>query len=645
MQFNFSESLFKSKGFDPAAKYIFVADLFADDYIGGAELTSEALIGAAPDKIEKLKCSQLNTDLSLLESGKDKIWIFGNYSSLNAKTIGAIARSRLKYAICEYDYKFCKFRLPEKHEAEIGTPCDCIQSQHGQLIQSFMANARHIFWMSQQQAEKNLSFMPALRSAKQSVLSSVFDPAFFSKIEELLCSIQERERKNWIVLGSNSWVKGADAAKKYCEDLGLDYEVVWNLPYDELLKKLVQSVGLVYLPAGSDTCPRLVIEAKLLHCELVINENVQHAKEAWFSGPREQMIGYLKSATGRFWRTIGSIEKSMKISGYTTTYNCFDQKYPFKESIDSMLNFCDEVCVVDGGSSDRTWSSLQQMALGYMAPDPATGETIQRLKIKQIPRDWTHKRHAVFDGQQKAEARRMCSGDFCWQQDSDEIVSASDSKKIVEIADKMPSTFDLLSLPVIEFWGGPKKVRVDVNPWKWRLSRNLPYITHGIPTSLRKYDSEGNLFAVQGTDGCDYINTQSGDPIPHASFYGPEADAMRRAALSGDEVARIAYQNWMSKVSSALPVVFHFSWWDLERKIRTYKNYWTKHWESLFDIKVADTAENNFMFDKPWSEVTDDDIRTRAVELQKIGGFIWHKKWKGEMTPWIETDREVPNVM
>ena len=48
----------------------------------------------------------------------------------------------------------------------------------------------------------------------------------------------------------------------------------------------------------------------------------------------------------------------------------------------------------------------------------------------------------------------------------------------------IPKNMDLICLPVIEYWGKNEKVRIDVNPWKWRLSKNRPYITHGIPAKL-----------------------------------------------------------------------------------------------------------------------------------------------------------------
>ena len=80
------------------------------------------------------------------------------------------------------------------------------------------------------------------------------------------------ERSGWLVLGSNSWIKGADDAEDWCKENNKDYEVVWGIPHSEVLKKLAKSEGFVYLPKGNDTCPRMVIEAKLLGCKLQLND-------------------------------------------------------------------------------------------------------------------------------------------------------------------------------------------------------------------------------------------------------------------------------------------------------------------------------------------------------------------------------------
>ena len=203
-------------------------------------------------------------------------------------------------------------------------------------------------------------------------------------------------------------------------------------------------------------------------------------------------------------------------------------------------------------------------------------------------------------------------------------------------------------MPVVEYWGGADKVRADVNPWKWRLSRNVPNITHGVPGILRKSDSNGHLYASVGTDGCDYIDAESGNVIPHASFYAADVHNARLAALQGNKQALIDYTNWMKKVVEVLPGVYHYSWFDLARKIRTYRDYWSKHWQSLYDINQEDTAENNMFFQRPWSEVTEEDIESLSLRLKnEMGGWIFHSPVDfTKPTPYVDLgDLSQPAVM
>lgn len=631
----FSTQLFHS-GIPGDAQVIVVADLFVEDYVGGAELTTQALIDSSPLRVHKLKSQQVT--MELLRQGVDKFWIFGNFAGLNPQLIPAII-ANLKYSVLEYDYKFCRFRSPEKHEAETGSPCDCHDQINGKLISAFYYGARSLWWMSEKQKERYTSIFPFLAEKDSFVLSSVFDPQTLGLITALReASPPPDERKGWIVLGSQSWVKGFAAAKQWCEENGKQYEVVWNMPYTDLLAKLSVSEGFVYLPAGADTCPRMVIEAKLLGCKLQLNDSVQHKDEEWFNTDDLGAISdYLYASREIFWNaTKETMAYKPKISGYTTAYNCERQEYPYIQAIKSMLGFASEVCVVDGGSTDGTWEKLQALA----AEDP-------RIKIKQVLRDWSHPRHAIFDGMQKAEARAMCTGDYCWQMDSDEVVHEDDYRKVHDICRHIPAEVDVLTLPVIEYWGGPDKVRPDINPWKWRLSRNKPNITHGIPVELRANDADGNLMARPGTDGCDMIDVVTGERLPHVSFYTPEVDRVRRAALAGSDEALKSYEGWFNSAVDALPCVHHYSWFDLKRKIKLYRDYWQNHWNGLWGKDTSDTAENNMMFDVPWSQVTDQMIEDRAAQLkEKLGGWVWHRKWDGNTTtPHIACHRSQPKIM
>jgi len=638
---NFKEPIFKkqpSYEIPDNIEIIFVSDMFVDEYVGGAELTTEALISSSPLKILKLKSQNITIDH--IKNGLNKFWIFGNFANLNPQLIPTIV-TYLKYSVLEYDYKYCKYRSPEKHQANSGSPCDCHDQMVGKMISAFYYGSMGLWWMSEKQQERYFTLFPFLKEKDNIVLSSVFSNETLALLRNLNNRNTEfnkrKQRSGWIVLGSNSWVKGAKNAEQYCIDNKLSYEVIWNLPYETVLQKLADAEGFVYLPDGSDTCPRMCIEAKLLDCKVIMNDFVQHKDEEWFATSNLSDIeNYLISSPNLFWNGIRKmIDHHHKISGYITTYNCVKQEYPFDKCIQSLLGFCDEVCVVDGGSTDETIKILNDLALKD-----------SRIKIKVVSRDWSDPRFAVFDGMQKAEARSMCTGDFCWQMDSDEIVHEDDYEKVKDLCKSFPKDVDILSLPVIEFWGTLEKVRMDIQPWKWRLSKNKNNITHGIPFNLRRYDSGGRVYSLPGSDGCDMIDKTTGERLNHMGFYTQDADKFRqKGLLSLNNVDRDQYEKWFNEMTNILPCVFHYSWLNLPRKIKLYRDYWSAHWENLVGNDYKDLPTTNMMFDVPWTEVTDDMINDLAKKLSKTGGHIWHSKWNGQITPWIGCSRKQPKIM
>jgi glycosyltransferase involved in cell wall biosynthesis len=612
---------------------IFVADLFVEDYVGGAELTSQAIIESSPFSVRKIRSRDLTKEF--IEKNKSKFWVFGNFSGLNPSLVPVIT-GLCDYVVLEYDYKFCGHRSLEKHFFIEKTPCDCHTKPIGDLIFNFFRRSKCIFWMSEQQQSVYQERFPDLSDTPQYVLSSVFNEKFFSRVHELRKKYETVQREGWLVLQSRSWIKGSEAGIDYCKQNNLQYRVVEGLSYDEMLEQLAFSKGLVFLPPGGDTCPRMVIEAKLLGCELILNDNVQHARETWFDTSDLLAIEeYLQGASALFWNFVkNQRSKQPTLSGYTTTRNCISQKYPYEQCISSMLACCDEVVALDGGSTDGTYERLLEMS-----------RTNPRLRVSRIERDWEAKNFALFDGMQKAEARKLCTGDFCWQMDSDEIIHENDYSKVRELMKLFPKNVDLVSLPVVEYWGGPDKVRLDVTPWKWRMSRNLESITHGVPVTHREVSADGSLVAKEGTDGCDLVHSRTGEPVPFLGFYSNEAHQVRMKALQGSSQDLLDYQGWFENVVNAIPGVHHFSWYDLPRKIRTYKNYWTKHWAVLKGDDYRDTAETNMMFDAPWSDVTDEMIEERAKELKEIGGWVWHTKHRGQKTPSLRLNVAVPAIM
>ena len=277
---------------------IFVSDLFVEQYVGGAELTTAALMKSADRSfytIARINSEQVTKEM--LMHTENAHWVVCNFAGLSEDSKVYMCRNT-EYSIVEYDYKLCKYRSLQKHHMATGSECDCLESMSGKINTAFYGYAQKIWFMSAGQKKVFLSKLPILKEEKCEVLSSIFIDGDLKFME----SLRDNEKNDtYLILKSNSWIKGTDECIKYAKDNNLNYELVENLPYHELLIKLSCSRGLIFRPLGDDTCPRIAIEARLLGCDLITNEHVQHRDESWFETPLTAQK-YLEERTSVFWR-------------------------------------------------------------------------------------------------------------------------------------------------------------------------------------------------------------------------------------------------------------------------------------------------------------------------------------------------------
>jgi len=277
--------------------FVFVSDMFLEEFSGGAEMTTHAIMAAAPKECHIMQIRSNKVDSNSISKYKNYHWIICNFSELSSNSKLDICKN-LEYSIIEYDYKFCKYRSLELHRKIENGECDCTSKDEGKINLAFYGLAQKIWFMSKKQKNIFLSKVRSLKEEKCEVLSSVFSFGDLRFID----SIKENEKDDtYLIVKARSWVKNFEECRKFASKSSLRYEVVEDLPYHELLIKLSTSKGLVFLPAGADTCPRLVIEAKLLGCDLILNNLVQHKDEKWFSSS-ELCWEHMKSRTREFWR-------------------------------------------------------------------------------------------------------------------------------------------------------------------------------------------------------------------------------------------------------------------------------------------------------------------------------------------------------
>lgn len=308
-----------------------------------------------------------------------------------------------------------------------------------------------------------------------------------------------------------------------------------------------------------------------------------------------------------------------RISGYTHLMHPKTHGYPYLQSIKSMLGFCDEVIVINGDPSDSDES------IDDLRDDDELGTQIAAGRLKVIDHEWDPEEPGM-DGMQKAFGRAMVSADaeFLWQQDADEIVHERDYKKVHDVCRRFPADVDLVHLPVVELWGDDRHARTDRHSWKWRLSRNNLRITHGIATQARLIDQKtGRIYAKEGmSDGCEMIDMVTGNHLPHRGFYSKELEQLRQSNPT-------EYGRAMNAVFDKLPSVWHYSWADLPRKVRNFRDFWDKQWQVLYQSP----AKPRFT-----DVVTDEDVQRKALELFFQGG-------EHQMSSTFELNTEAPAVM
>lgn len=282
------------------ADYVVVADMFAEDYIGGAELTLEAILSKCPGTIFKIRSNTVTSEL--VSKYKDKYWILGNFSNMAQDALIELVTEDVKFSVIECDYKYCKYRSSHLHLLQEKVPCDCHTQRNGHFVRQLYMHAKHVFFMSAPQMQVYIDLFPNHPATNFHVQTSTFKNETLDKLAEL--RTMRKPSDTWAIMGGGSWIKAEQQAIHWCQNQGLKYEVFGGLPHEEFLRKLSTYKGLVFHPAGLDTCPRLVIEAKLLGLQLKLNSYVQHSMEPWFISDIETCEKYLRTRAKFFWDTI-----------------------------------------------------------------------------------------------------------------------------------------------------------------------------------------------------------------------------------------------------------------------------------------------------------------------------------------------------
>jgi len=325
-----------------------VSDFFLENLTGGAELEDAAAIEFLEDNgYEVFKARSENVDAKFFEKGKT--YIFSNYARIkNKETFEAIINklvdSEIEYYIIENDHHYCNYRNPFLHGPSL--KCDCYPKSS--FVHMFGYFAQCVFTQTQ--------FHDQIFDLNTYCNNVCLGTNLWRKEElELLDKLKGNKAPSngkYLIFNSQHYHKNTQGAIDHATKNGLDYELIANLKWPDLMEKLSQSEGIIFIPKLTESASRWVFEAKYLGKKIITNKLVGYAREEWWGKENIDFNSIFDKAKKILLHELRNPRP--KISIFCTTYNSQDYIKGYLENITSFKAPYYEVVIYDGGSTDDT---------------------------------------------------------------------------------------------------------------------------------------------------------------------------------------------------------------------------------------------------------------------------------------------------
>jgi hypothetical protein len=264
-------------------KVIFLADMFASDHTGGAELHDDVVIshfrkvGVLHDS---LRCRDLTIDY--INKNLDKVWFISNFASLSLLHIAYLTENA-NYIIYEHDYKFVDVRNPIYFK-DFQIPTERIVNVN------FYRNAKKVICLSNMHREifyKNL---------KLDNIDNINCSMWHDNDLKIFEKLQNKNKKNkFAIIESQNPIKKTQESIEFCKKNKLQFDLISSRNYLKFIEKLSDYRGLVFMTGHPEPTPRVAIEAKMLNMKFISQKHlIGVAHEDYFHLVGQEMINEVR---------------------------------------------------------------------------------------------------------------------------------------------------------------------------------------------------------------------------------------------------------------------------------------------------------------------------------------------------------------
>lgn len=274
-------------------KIMFVSDAFKSDLdhvagVGGAEKSDAALIEklSADFNVTKVLSKDYTPDSSVFT-------IFSNCTRLPLHHSSHAPWPTLSsYSIIHHDYQLIYSRNPY-------APNNKFVPSMLKLIDGAITN------YYQTDFHQSVSDKLYENANKESLSCTFFSNHELIYLQNKWNSNDSwRRRHKFVICNNPAPLKGTKEAELMARKMGLPYELIDPMPYEDFIAYLSLARGLVFTPLTPETCCRLVIESKCVGTPVITSLNYGATSADWFFLSGLELIDKIRELNNNAYNSI-----------------------------------------------------------------------------------------------------------------------------------------------------------------------------------------------------------------------------------------------------------------------------------------------------------------------------------------------------
>ena len=318
-------------------KIVFIADFFASDVKGGAEIYDSILIDLLRNdgvKVVEFKSQDITEKHISLYRKCGFHFVISNFVVFSEEKKQELIKYPDSYSILEHDHKYIIERDPSGYKDYIVHPSRIIN-------RIFYASAKNVFAQSKIHSEviqKNLKINNVVNLGM-----SLWTDEQLEIIEQ---NFDNEKQDDVSIVNSSNPTKNTAAAVNRCKDKNINYTLIGSQNYSEFIEQLSSHKTYMYIPRVLESFNRVLLEARMLDCKLQTTNLNGCISEDWFKKYKgRELIEFV-----RFNRTVvyNKIKEnifnerydddSIVNSDITVILNAYRRPYNLKMQIDAIRN-------------------------------------------------------------------------------------------------------------------------------------------------------------------------------------------------------------------------------------------------------------------------------------------------------------------